>query len=365
MANIINIPGKTIFYGSYSVLLKGHVSLVFAVVDEYGKGVEVKWEEKEERIISKQFNLDLIPSINDKQLVNYAYLTAKTYLNMFNKWKPITLTLTNSPLFGNPGEKSGLGSSAAATVGIIKALFLANDLDPELHVETIFKLSQLSYGWYSGKIGSAFDIAVSSIGTTIEYYRYNPDMLNLPKENNLESLREAIKNSIFKPWDWIKIKRLKPNVDLLLFNIKYKSTSSISAVKAWKTWKKERTEEFEQLMNEQDKYERAAIAALKENNFIKVRTYTRKAREVHRRMQKSISEIVPSFEYVEPDELKELIDNVEENVDGVIAGRCPGAGGYDAVAFLVKKQSNEMVKQILDLGKDIDLNISYLPSKII
>jgi len=367
--NEITIPGKVFFYGGYSVLLEGHISLSIAVVDKEGNGVNAKWRIGEERIISPQFNIDTKPKIDidNKELVSYAYVIGKTYLSMHGIWKGVEIELWNSPIFGSKDEKTGLGSSAAATVAIIKALFSANGIDPEMHVETIFKLAQLAYGWYSGKIGSAFDIATSAIGQSIIYYRYDPKAVVLPDKVNAESIVYAVEQTVNKPWKWVKIERanIKDKVGLLVFNIKGASTSTISAVKAWKKWKLENEEKFFELMEEQRKVEEIAIAALLEGKFDVVREYTRKARAVHREMQDEIAKIVPSFEKVEPEELTKLIDRVEEEVDGVIAGRCPGAGGRDSVAFLVEKGKEIDKEKIIRIAKEIGLELEAIDVEVV
>ncbi len=42
-----NAPGKVLFYGGYSVLLEGHISLSIATVDKDGNEVVAKWERGE------------------------------------------------------------------------------------------------------------------------------------------------------------------------------------------------------------------------------------------------------------------------------------------------------------------------------
>ncbi len=363
--NEITIPGKVLFFGGYSVLLQGHVSLSIAVVDKKGKGVSARGKIGAERIISPQFNIDTIPDIENGELVSYAYVIGSTYLKMHNTWKPVRIELNNSSIFGRGEEKSGLGSSAAATVAVIKTLFLANKIDPETHRETILKLSQLAYGWFSGKIGSGFDISTSCMGQTIVYYRYDPSMVILPESNTKEAIAYAIEQTINKPWRGIKIKPVSIPANLLVFNIKGAKTSTISAVKAWKKWKEENEQRFIQLMKKQNDVENIAINALLEGKYDVVRKYTRKARGIQREMQEEIAKIVPSFEKIEPEELTRLIDEVEEKVDGIIAGRCPGAGGKDSIAFLVERKKEIDVKRIIEIGEEIGLELDKIDVEIV
>ena len=76
--NEVTSPGKVLFYGGFSVLLKNHISLSIAVFDKSGKGVTAKFKQGERRIISPQFGLDFEPSLSSNELVNIAYLVAET-----------------------------------------------------------------------------------------------------------------------------------------------------------------------------------------------------------------------------------------------------------------------------------------------
>ena len=361
----LTVPGKVLFYGGYSVLIEGHISYVIAVVDEKNEGVNVKYSAGEERIISKQFSIDREPSFKEAQLVDFAYLFAKTYLKAKGVWKGVKVELSNSPIFGKPGEKSGLGSSAAATVGIIKALFEANGIDSYSHIETIHKLSQLSYATYAEKTGSGFDIAVSSFGKTIIYHRFDPSSIIMPAGYEEKELLKAILLSIEKPWKWVKVNPVgfPEKYSLAVFNIKGASTSTISAVKAWKQWKKVDEQTFLKLMERQNEVEKEAISALLRGDDEKVRLFTHKAREVHREMQEKIKSVVQSFEEVEPEELKEIIDEAE-NLEGVIAGRCPGGGGWDSIAFITSSSFSAYDK-IEEIAKEKGITLERLKIKVL
>lgn len=112
---MINVSGKVLFFGGYSVLLKGHISLSFAVFDEKGKGLTANYSIGERRILSPQFNIDVEPTLEKETpyLVEYAYVLAEKYLEIKGKLKnKVSIVLLNSPIFGEAHEKSGLGSSA-------------------------------------------------------------------------------------------------------------------------------------------------------------------------------------------------------------------------------------------------------------
>ncbi len=355
----VTSPGKIIFYGGYSVLLKDHLSLVIGVVDKNKNGVTAEIEEGR-RIISKEFGMDFEPSEERKELVNIAYIITENYLKSKGFNKTAKIELKNSPIFGTKDEKSGLGSSAASIASVVKSLFLINDLDPNFHSETIFKLSQMAYAKYSGKIGSGFDIAVSSIGQTIIYNQYNPSELDL--EGNFI---EKIEKNINKPWTWVKIERFNwpSNYSVLFFNVKGGKTSSIKAVKAFKEFKKKNPKKLNEILNEQMKGEKIAITGLKERNEKKIREGTHIARSAHKKLQEEIKKLIPNADEIEPKPLENII-NESEKIEGVIAGRCPGAGGWDGLAFIVKKDFLN-INDIIKIGKEENLFLDQIDINIL
>ncbi|VVB59997.1 Phosphomevalonate kinase [uncultured archaeon] len=361
----ITVPGKIIFYGGYSVLEKGNISLSIAVVDEQNKGVTAKYEKGKRRIISPQFKIDITPSLENKVLIVYPYIVTEVYLKAKGKWKnDVKVKVTNSPIFGNKDEKTGLGSSAAATVSVVKALFEANGLNSEENIDTIHKLSQFSYALFSQKVGSGFDIATSSFGKTITYHRYNPQEIVLPPTNNAELLK-AIIQSVEKPWGWIKAETFAfpSKYNVLFFNIKGAKTSTIGSVKAVIQFKAKNPAKYAEIINMQKEAEEKAIDALSKMNDTDIRKYTHEARDAHKLLQKETASLVPDFDPIEPEPLTRIIDE-SEKIAGVIAGRCPGAGGWDGLAFIVNKDFKD-AKKIIEIGKKEGLKLEHILLKVL
>lgn len=364
--NELTVPGKILFYGGLSVLEKGHISLSIAVVDAQNKGVTAKYETGKRRIISPQFGLDIEPSLEIKQLIAYPYIVTEAYLKAKGMWKnDVAIEVTNSEIFGDKGEKTGLGSSAAATVAVVKALFIANGIDTEKEIETIHKLSQFSYAMFSQKIGSGFDIATSSFGKTIIYYRYNPTEISLPTTTNKEELVKAILSSVDKPWSWIKTETfaLPEKYNIILFNIKGAKTSTIGSVKAVMQFKAKNPVKYAEIINMQKTAEEKAIDALSKTDDVAIRKYTHEARNAHKLLQKETAALVKDFDPIEPEPLTKIIEEGEK-IKGVIAGRCPGAGGWDGLAFIVTKDFKE-AKKIIEIGKKEGLKLEHIPLKVL
>jgi ERG8-type phosphomevalonate kinase len=364
--NSVNVPGKILFYGGFSVLERGNIALSVAVCGEDGRGVVAGAEIGARRIVSPQFGLDISPSLADGQIVSYAYVFAETYLRSCGKWTgDIRLKVENSPVFGAKDRKTGLGSSAAATVAVVKALFEANGLDSSAHVETVHKLSQLAYAAFSKKVGSGFDIATSAFGRSIIYNRYDPAEISLPSSQEGAEIGRAIAASVNRPWGWVKaIPFAFPNdYKIVFFNIIRGSTSTISSVKAAMEWKKSNGDEYKRLIAKQRDAEAKAIEALSAHKSADVRKYTHVAREAHQELQKRVKGAVPDFDPIEPEQLTAIIQDAEK-MDGIVAGRCPGAGGYDGVAFIAESRFRE-TGEIAGLGKRHGLKLEHIPLRVL
>ncbi len=364
--NELTVPGKILFYGGFSVLERGNISLSIAVMDERNKGVTAKYGAGKRRIISPQFGIDMEPALESKQLIAYPYIVTETYLKEKGKWKNnVSVEVTNSPIFGNKDEKTGLGSSAAATVAVVKAIFEANGLKSEKNIDVIHKLAQFSYAMFSQKVGSGFDIATSAFGKTIIYNRYNPKGIVLPTTTDTKGLSSAILQSVERTWDWMSIKPFSfpKKYKMLFFNIKGAKTSTISGIKAVMQWKAKYPEKYSEIITMQKIAEEKAINALSEESDENIRKYTHEARNAHRVLQKETSSAVRDFNPIEPEPLARVIDGAEK-LKGVVAGRCPGAGGWDGLAFIVDKKFDE-IERIIEIGRKEGLTLEHILLKVL
>ena len=372
MGNVINVPGKILFLGGYSVLEDGHPSLSLAVVDGDGKGViaSVK-ENKKDVLIAKQFGIEKNISLDNFEKENVAttaFLITKLYLEEKGYANNFKVELNNSPAFGIK-NKAGLGSSAAAIVGVVKSLFAANDIDLDAHLETIHKLAQYSYSVYSGKIGSGFDIATCSKGCTITYKRFHPSAIELPSSfDDRKTVVKSLLNSIEKPWDGLSIKRftIPEKYYTLFFDIEGGQTSTISNVKAVMQWRKQNEKEYLNLINKQKDYEIKAIDALLKGDNAGLRLQVHKAREIHTTLQELVKASIPDFNPIEPEPLSKII-GIGESLPGIVGGRCPGAGGWDGLVFIIDKEYfvESDIEQIINVGKEFNLKMNHIPLRLL
>ncbi|MCL6088545.1 MAG: hypothetical protein M1530_00065 [Candidatus Marsarchaeota archaeon] len=365
---MIDVPGKVLFYGGFSVLEMGHPALSLAAIGPEG-GLKAKAKKSEKgRIRSPQFGLDFEPSSARQELVNFPYLAAEAFLRSKNLFKAhADITLHNGPMFGAPGEKTGLGSSAAACVAVVRAVFEAQGLDTPAHAETIHRLAQFAYACFSKKVGSGFDIATCAAGHSIVYERYGPKAIVLPESMDAQKLQAAVSSSLASDWKGLKREQfgLPKEYALIFFNIQSSKTSTISSVKAVGEYKKKEPQKYAQLIESQKEAEIRAISALVASNDDAVRAHTHEARQAHRELQVEVEHILPasSFDPIEPKPLQNLIEAAEK-LDGVVAGRCPGAGGWDGVAFIIRTDF-EGEDAIVKEGRRLGLSLASIPLRVL
>jgi len=364
----VNVPGKILFFGGYSVLELGHISLSLAVVDDKGNGVTATVEEADSDIlIARQFGLEQkidSPELIRKNIAASTFFLTKLYLKSKGFSNSHIVFLTNSPIFGIE-HKSGLGSSAAATVGVVKSLFSANGLNSATHGEAIHKLSQYCGAAFTNKIGSGFDIATCSAGHSITYRRFNPSSINLPSDfKNATETTAKILSSIERPWPDLQTRlvSLPSKYDLLFFNIEGGKTSTVSNVRTVGEWKREHPTEYLELMKNQNADETEAIGRLLDGDNDGLRRCTHLAREIHRNLQGLVAQSYADLDPIEPEPLTKLIEFAEK-IHGIVAGRCPGAGGWDGLSFIIDKDGfdKSSINAIVAKAKEYDLTLTHLP----
>ncbi len=371
-ADTINVPGKVLFFGGYSVLELGHISLSLAVVDDKGEGVTGAVEQaNSDVLVAKQFGLDMkidSPELTRKNIAASTFFLTKLYLKSKGASSSQIVSLTNSSIFGIE-HKSGLGSSAAATVAVVKALFFANGMKDIAHSDIIHKLSQYCGAAFTNKIGSGFDIATCAAGHSIIYKRFNPSSINLPSDfNNVTETTERILSSIERPWPDLQTQpvSLPSKYGLLFFNIEGGKTSTVSNVRTVGEWKRQHPTEYAELMENQNADEIEATGRLLDGDNDGLRRYTHSARDIHRKLQQVVAQSYALLDPIEPEPLTKLIEFAEK-IHGVIAGRCPGAGGWDGLAFIIDKDRFDKngIIAIVAKAKEYNLALTHLPLQLL
>ncbi|RPA82593.1 phosphomevalonate kinase [Ascobolus immersus RN42] len=314
----------------------------------------------------------------------YAYLTATS-----TSFKPtstgllITILADNDyysqpspdvPQFNHLGvpiskaHKTGLGSSAALVTSLTAALVAhlspsPLDVTSGLGQSKIHNLAQAAHCAAQGKVGSGFDVAAAVFGSCV-YHRFSPAILEQVGDAGVAGFNSRLAECVDKEWDFsVEKTGLPRGVRLLMGDVDCGSATP-GMVKQVLGWRKEKAEEAKKLWDElesrnvklikgfeelsklakedQQTYDFAleALAAgdishASESGskfsaaFDDITSYVASIRESVREMGEA------SGVAIEPAAQKRLLDAACDSVNGVLGGVVPGAGGYDAVAFLL------------------------------
>ncbi len=320
----------------------GSPALSLAVLDHRGKGVTATSRRSPKDILTaKQFGIReeiKNPRIIRKNVAGSAFYITKAYLESVGLRATWDVRVVNSPIFGGR-FKSGLGSSAASTVAVVKSLFVANNRDLVTDAGTIHKLAQYAYAAYAERAESGFDIATCFSGHSIVYKRFRPDSIVLPASLDSGGILSSLLLSLKNPWREMSVEkvRIPSKYTVLFFNIEGAKTSTLSNVGAVMNWRSGHAREYERLIKAQGTHERLGIQSFLRGDDAELRTHTRRARQVQRTLQALVASEASEFDLIEPLPLTKLI-GLGESLPGVVAGRCPGAGGWDGLAFVADKE---------------------------
>ncbi len=313
-----------------------------------------------ERIIGKKLVEEFKKSSEEERFGVAAYVTTLAYLKSKGiESKEIEIEIESSSIFGGSEEKSGLGSSSAVVSGVVAELFLLNGFGLEENKDKMHKVAQIAHALASGKIGSGFDIATTIYGT-VKYVRYPKEMIEIDMKSE-EKFVGSVGEVVEKEWEGMRIRMADMGrYGLNVYNIRGTKTSTVSSVGVVKKLREDNKEKYDELLRKQAEGEEIVFLGLKKNDDKKIRKGMWIAREAQREIGEEIKKLGGiNFTPIEPEELKELIDRAE-GLENVVAGRCPGAGGYDSVVFI----TNGEIKGIERIGKELGLELERLDVRI-
>ena len=250
------------------------------------------------------------------------------------------------PLF--EAHKTGLGSSAALVTALVSSLVIhrtmqADDLGAGR--DKLHNLAQAAHCAAQGKVGSGFDVAAAVYGSCL-YKRFSPAILESVGDVGTAGFEDRLFAVVEDadaehPWDTECVDfgmQLPRGMQMVLCDVDCGSQTP-SMVKKVLQWRSENRNEADVLWNnlqnnnERLRQELKRLAqhpdANTDGNFTEIRALIRRTRHFIRTMTCHTG--VP----IEPSVQTELLDRVSE-IDGVIGGVVPGAGGYDAIALLIR-----------------------------
>lgn len=256
-------------------------------------------------------------------------------------------------------HKTGLGSSAALTTAFVAALIrfymptsliTASELLP---YRQIHNLAQAAHCAAQGKVGSGFDVAAAVYGSCL-YRRFSPSILenvgDASGTNFGEQLHHTIEDlDLEKKWD-VEIQNhavLVPESLLLVMCDVDCGSETPGMVRKVLQWRKENSEEASLLWSAiqagtedlcQELRRLTVSRDLAGNEYKELADIIQTVRSLVREM--SVKSQVP----IEPPVITELLDFCTA-LPGVVGGVAPGAGGYDAVALLIRNDK-EVVRDL-------------------
>lgn len=255
-------------------------------------------------------------------------------------------------------NKTGLGSSAALTTAFCSSLvgFLnplhpkAADEEKEKRRRVLHNLSQTAHCSAQGKIGSGFDVAAAVYGSCL-YRRFSPNLLSEVGSSDAyflphfrEKLRSLINEEGETTWDQecSKTAQLPSGYSLVMADVDCGS-ESVSMAKKVLSWRRENDEDANRIWDALQSANEGLGETLAGGVEINIRQAFMGVRKLIREMGEKSD--VP----IEPKSQTKLLDALE-GVEGVVGGVVPGAGGYDAVALLVRddEETKERIEKFLE-----------------
>lgn len=251
-----------------------------------------------------------------------------------SRFRPIPVPISKA-------HKTGLGSSAALVTSLTAALLThylplsVFDLSTPSGRSRLHNLAQAAHCAAQGKVGSGFDVAAAVRGGCL-YRRFGPHVLAVlgagpGSPGFAEKLETVVEDRDGDVWD-VEIDAsgaaLPDGVAMRMCDVDCGS-QTVGMVKQVLAWREGNPEGAKALWDELQARNEELARVLKEGRLEDIRPAVKAVRELVRKMGSESG--VP----IEPESQTELLDALEE-VDGVYGGVVPGAGGFDALALLVR-----------------------------
>jgi phosphomevalonate kinase len=234
-------------------------------------------------------------------------------------------------------NKTGLGSSAALVTSLTASLlthYLPSsvfDLSSKQGKQTLHNLAQAAHCAAQGKIGSGFDVAAAVYGSCT-YRRFSPGILNVLPEPGAPGFSEKLLAVVDgEKWD-VDVQEdsvsVPPGVVLRMCDVDCGS-ETVGLVKKILSWRSQKEQDSTALWNDLQSKNEELAAILKAGALDQLSSQLIQVRDRFRDMGHQ------SDTPLEPDSQTVLLDALSA-IDGVYGGVVPGAGGYDALALLMR-----------------------------
>ncbi|KAL7950273.1 ribosomal protein S5 domain 2-type protein [Trichoderma barbatum] len=242
-------------------------------------------------------------------------------------------------------NKTGLGSSAALVTSLTASLlthYLPTsifDLCSKQGKKTLHNLAQAAHCAAQGKVGSGFDVAAAVYGSCT-YRRFSPSILNVLPEPGAPGFSDKLLAVVDgEQWD-VEVEddgvTLPQGLVLRMCDVDCGS-QTVGMVKKVLAWRSQDEQHSTALWSDIQSKNEELAATLKAGALDQLPGKLSQVRELIRQMGRESD--VP----IEPDTQTELLDAISA-LDGVYGGVVPGAGGYDALALLMRDDDQTLSK---------------------
>ncbi|KAI1336641.1 ribosomal protein S5 domain 2-type protein [Xylariaceae sp. FL0016] len=422
----VSAPGKVLLAGGYLVLDREYTSLVFGlsarinviareiktsagvqlteIVVDSPQFLEAQWrygyhlapEDGGIKVTQLQSGSSLSSNPFVEVTLNYAltYITRVAALKPSCTFDPAQFTiLADNDYYSQPhavtgtdrnptrfakfptalrdAHKTGLGSSAALVTALTAALLTyylppsAFDLAAAPGRRTLHNLAQAAHCAAQGKVGSGFDVAAAVYGSC-RYRRFSPAVLRRIPEAGAAGFAPALVRLIDdddggEAWD-VEIEKdgvsIPEGVALRMCDVDCGS-QTVGMVKKVLAWREREPASAKRIWDELQGRNVGLGKILAEGRTDEVVEAVSGIRELIRAMGSESG--VP----IEPESQTSLLDALME-VEGVYNGVVPGAGGFDALAILMKddEATEKRVKEfVVSWGKEKGGTVKLLDVK--
>lgn len=343
---MIDAPGKIMLAGEWSVLevgnscivsiversvtanIKQSEKIIFNAPDVGLEGVVCSWDGRKLLINTKNLtdsDAGFKFCYNAAQVALQFLQAKRDYLLNFEITIKSNLSIQRDGSYTNSSSfiKFGLGSSAAVTVAVCKAILALHGYDVKSYFwqEIIFKLSGIAHFIASGKTGSGFDVAAAAFESAIVYRRFDPSFL----ENSINSA-VPLNDIVNATWPGLYIEKiyLPKNLNIII-GFCGVSSSTTAMIKKINEFKRNDFSYYNNILRQINTVVLELISALKQEQRGRVLDLIRQNRRL---LQKLSLKSGANLEITELNKMIELAESCGA------AAKFSGAGGGDCAIAL-------------------------------